>query len=609
MKSYVLKCYLCGKEHKETESVTACLQCGGTMETYIDYENVFKGLNLYNLKATPISALKYTAFYPIENLQNIVSLGEGGTPLVHAKNLGKKLGLKKLYLKNEGDNPTGCFKDRGTMVEVTKAKELNAKAICVASTGNMAASVTAYASSANIPCYVLVPEGTPIGKLAQTLSYGAKVIQIRGTYAQCTKLAAQMAKKYGYYLAGDYTFRSEGQKSQGYEIIEQLFWKSPDYIICPIGCGTNFHGIAKGITEFYKLGLIDKMPKLIGVQAKGCNSVYEAFKKKTNSYKVYEHPDTVAGAMAVGDPVDCPKILDDIRASKGIVIEVDDNEILQAQQEQSRLEGIFGEPASCSPLAAIKQLSKRNFFKTDDTIVCIITGNGLKDPKAPLKILAEPVSIEPDFQEIEKFIEQKMYALQRTSNDEKNNLIFEKSPSSEDQITKIIEKEFGMKPTKKVSNLVFQNAKSFAEKGKEIRKADLQYILEEALNEIYLDNKILEIKDFEVTTSLKKQAQSKVTGSAFGKTFVNEGNGVGPVDAIINAIQKATQLKDKLNIKLIDYEVEIDSRGVDAAVEVKMTLIDNKSNKVLATTSSPDVIVASVKAFEKGFNLLYAKSH
>ncbi|MFH1188176.1 MAG: pyridoxal-phosphate dependent enzyme, partial [bacterium] len=253
-KFYILKCVKCGAEFNENETATSCLKCGEALDVKYDLDYIKRRLNFYALKNSPLSALKYLAFYPILDFKGIVTLNEGGTPLHKAKNIGKKLGLNKLFIKVEGANPTGVFKDRGSLVELTKAKELNAKAVCCASTGNMAASVSAYAAAAGLPCYVLIPEGTPVGKLAQTLSYGARVIQVRGTYADCVRLCAEMAKKYNFYLAGDYVFRAEGQKSMAYEIIEQNFWKAPDFVIVPIGCGTNIAGIWKGFKEFYQLG-------------------------------------------------------------------------------------------------------------------------------------------------------------------------------------------------------------------------------------------------------------------------------------------------------------------------------------------------------------------
>ena len=606
MKFYHLKCFDCGQEHTQQESVTSCTSCGGPLETYYDYETIHGKLNMYALKNAPISAMKYVAFYPIDNFKNIISLQEGGTPLIHAKQLGNTLGLNNLYIKNEGMNPTGCFKDRGTLVEITKAKEMGAKAICLASTGNMAASCAAYASAAKIPCYVLVPEGTAIGKISQTLTFGARVIQVRGSYSDCAKLAEQMAKRFDYYLAGDYTFRTEGQKSQGYEIIEQLFWKAPDYVVCPIGCGTNFHAIYKGIKEFYDLGLIEKMPKLIGVQAEGANAVIRAFDKGDKDFVELEAVNTIAGAIAVASPLDGRKILHDMYETNGNAVSINDEELLKAQQDQAREEGVFAEPSGAGAVAAVKKLQDQGFFNEDDVIVCIATGNGLKDPKSPLKILPEPASVEPSFNEIERFIEQKLYAIKESGREERKKLIFSSTPTQQ-ELSKTIEEEFTITSTPEITKGVMEVVENFMEKGKEIKKTDLQYILEEVLDEISLKERKIEILDFEITTGLHKKAHAKVDVMAFGteQCFVSEG--AGPVDAVISALYEGLKENDTKEVRLIDYEVEIDSRSVDASVEVKMTLQDNQENKVISKTTSPDVIVASIRAYEKGFNLLYGK--
>jgi len=192
---YTLKCISCKMEYTEDQTVTNCLKCGSALDVDYDYEYIKGRLNLYALKNSPISARKYLDFYPIKNLNRLVTLDEGGTQLHKANNLGKHLGLKNLYIKEEGLNPTGVFKDRGSLVELTKAKEMGATAVCCASTGNMASSVSAYSAVANLPCYVFVPEGTPIGKLAQTLSYGGRVIQVRGTYADCVRLCEEASVK------------------------------------------------------------------------------------------------------------------------------------------------------------------------------------------------------------------------------------------------------------------------------------------------------------------------------------------------------------------------------------------------------------------------------
>src|SRR3989338_2308886 len=256
------------------------------------------------------------------DLGKIVTLNEGGTPLHYCRNLSKTYKIKNLYIKNEGANPTGVFKDRGTLVEITKALEMGAKAVCFASTGNMAASVSAYCTLAKIPCYVLVPEGTPIGKLAQTLSYGARIIQVRGTYSECAKLAETMSERYGFYLAGDYAFRLEGQKSQAYEIAEQLGWKAPDYLVCPVGVGTNLSAIWKGFTELKHLELIENLPKLIAVQPENCDVVCRAFHSKSKKLISIDKPNTVCSAVAVSMPFDGPKVLKALNESKGTSVSV-----------------------------------------------------------------------------------------------------------------------------------------------------------------------------------------------------------------------------------------------------------------------------------------------
>src|SRR3989339_123470 len=202
-KFYKLQCVSCKTDFDESQTVTTCLNCGDSLDVIYDYNRIKTRLNNFSLRKAPLSAMKYADFYPIMDFEKIVTLKEGGTPLYTTSNLAKKYKLKDVYVKNEGANPTGVFKDRGTLVEITKALEMNAKAICLASSGNMAASAAAYASLARIPCYVLVPEGTPIGKLSQSLTYGARVLQIRDTYSVCAKLAEEMAKKHKFYLAGD----------------------------------------------------------------------------------------------------------------------------------------------------------------------------------------------------------------------------------------------------------------------------------------------------------------------------------------------------------------------------------------------------------------------
>lgn len=604
---YTLKCISCGKEFHEKETCTTCLKCHNPLDVIYNYDFIKQRLNLYALKNSPISALKYLTFFPIINLEKIISLNEGGTPLHYCRNLSKEYKIPNLYIKNEGANPTGVFKDRGTLVEVTKALEMGAKSVCLASTGNMAASVAAYCSIAEIPCYVLVPEGTPIGKMAQALSYGARIIQVRGNYSDCAKLAEEMAKKHKFYLAGDYVFRLEGQKSQAYEIAEQLGWKAPDYVVCPIGCGTNLSAIWKGFVELKKLDLIKKLPKLIGVQPTGCNVVTQAFKTKKVQFKPLDKPDTICSAVAAGDPLDGKKVLKALYDSKGNVVEISDEDVLETEQVVAKKEAIFLEPSGALPMAAVKHLSAKKFFKKDDVVVCIGTGNGLKDPKSAVKIIPDPPTIDPDMKEVDSYLKYKLYNIQSEGIKNKRKLLWKKMPKT-DELKKIIRNEFGINLATTVLKSIHNSLEEYDKKGKVVTKQDLQNIIEEHLDEYDLKKKYLEILDFETRTSKFKEAEGWIKLRYGKKILEAEAKGVGTVDAIITALKKSIKKHDKLHIRLTDYAVEIFTGGVDASVKVVMTAVDKSGNRIIAQATSPDVIVASVNAFEKCYNFLYDKN-
>lgn len=604
---YQLKCVQCHKYWQEEQTTSHCLSCGGPLDAEYDYDYIKSRLNFYALKNAPISAAKYLNFYPLCDLNKLVTLNEGGTPLRKSKKIAKKLGLNKLYFKDETANPTGGFKDRGTMVEMTKAREMNAHAVITASTGNMAASVAAYASQAGIPAYIVVPEGTPLGKLAQTLAYGARVIQVRATYTECARLTEKIAEKYGFYLAGDYVFRGEGQKSQGYEIVEQLFWRAPDYVIAPIGCGTNLTAIYKGIKELFLLGFIDKMPKIVGVQPVGANVVVEAFKRRSRKMQTIIKPQTVASAVTVSMPLDGVKVLNAIYETKGYAVEVTDEETLAAEKELANDESIFVEPSAALPLAALRRLVKQKKIKKDNVVVCVATGNGLKDPVTMLKILPSPPSIEPKLSEVDNYLKMKLYNIQATLKKDKVEILWHKQPTKK-QVDQTIKKEFKLDLDKNYYQVLFQEVESFFQKGKAMVKSDLQHIIEDILKTVPDSKKLIKIDDFQVSTSKHKQAQAKVKVLILNKKIsMDEAEGVGPVDAIMRAVRIVIKKEKLMKYWLTDFDVKIDQRGTDATVEVSMSLRDEFENKVIATATSPDVIVASIDAFERGYNILYNK--
>jgi len=604
MKNYTLRCVKCESDWDPKETTSRCLKCGEALDVIYDYEAIKNRLNEYVLRHAPPSALKYLDFYPLENVKNIISLNEGGTPLHHAQKLGEKFGLKNFFIKDESANPTGVFKDRGSLVEITKAKDLNAKAIVVASTGNMAASVSAYAAKADIPCYVLVPENTPIGKLSQTLAYGARLLQIRGGYTEATKLAAQMAKDYDFYLAGDYAFRGEGQKSIAFEIIEQLNWQAPDAVIVPVGCGTNLSAIWKGFKEFHLLGLISTLPKIIAVQPEGCSTIVNAFLEKKHKAIFIAKPETIASAVGIGLPLDDLKCLRALRESKGTGLNLTDQEILEAEQNLAKTESIFVEPSAALSVAAIPHLLHKKIIKSSDVIVSVVTGAGLKDPRTILRVLPSPPVVEPTAYEIGRFLKFKLYNFRSAVEDDQTKKLWEKEPKPA-KLHTFIKKEFNIDLKKSHVAEVLNGIRGFKEKGKIITKKDLQSLVEDALRGLTKKENILTIEDFSIQVNKHERPQAEVKIKFFDQIFQSSSDGVGPVDAILSAIRKAIAKKDQLKITLTDYQVEVDSPGTDATVEIRMSMKDTKGNTATATATSPDVIVASINAFQKGYNILY----
>lgn len=603
---YELRCISCGQVAHEKDTSTRCPICRRPLDVRYDYAHIRSRLNRYSLKTSPVKALKYLDFYPLVNLDLVVSMNEGGTPLYRCTRLAERLGFRDLYIKNEGANPTGVFKDRGSLVELSKAKELGAKAVCVASTGNMAASVAAYASVAGLTCYVLVPEGTPSGKLAQALSYGARLLQVRGTYNDAARLTEEMSERHGFYLAGDYAFRVEGQKSQAFEIVEQLDWRPPAAVIVPMGCGTNIAAVWKGFKEFYELGLIDRLPRMVGVQAEGCAPILSAFQQGREHIEAVEKPYTVCSAVAAGDPTDGLKALAALRESGGCGVILSDAEILDAQQQLAHRESVFVEPAGAIPIAALSSLLTSGRVRADEVVVCLATGNGLKDPKAALRVLPSPATIEPTIAEVDKFLRLRLYEIRAAGAKDGNRGLFDHAPSQH-AVVETVRRELGVKLTADYAKRVTALVLDFVEKGKRITKADLQYIVEHVLKALSEPPPILAVEDFQITTSLKGKAAAKVWITFDGERVESEATGVGPVDAVVNALKSAAERRGKLFFELVDFQVEINSPGTDASVETSITMRDTKNNRVVATGTSPDVIVASVNAFVEGYNMLWSR--
>ena len=320
---------------------------------------------------------KYRKYLPVNENTPIISLCEGNTPLIKAKNFAKEIGLDaEIYFKYEGLNPTGSFKDRGMTMAVTKAVEDGSNAIICASTGNTSASAAAYAARAKIKCYVLIPDGhIAMGKLSQAIMYGAKVIAINGNFDAALDAVREISSKYPITLVNSVNpYRIEGQKTGAFEIVDALN-DAPDYHFIPVGNAGNITAYWKGYKEYYKDNKCTKLPKMMGIQASGAAPIVLGHK--------VENPETIATAIRIGNPASWEYALNAKNESSGTIDMVDDEEILSAYRLLAKTEGIFAEPGSIASIAGLIKLKDK--IKSGSKIVCILTGNGLKDPTTAIE--------------------------------------------------------------------------------------------------------------------------------------------------------------------------------------------------------------------------------
>lgn len=320
---------------------------------------------------------KYRKFLPVSENTKIISLCEGNTPLIKADNFAQAIGLKAdIYLKYEGLNPTGSFKDRGMTMAVTKAVEDGATAIICASTGNTSASAAAYAARAKIKCYVLIPDGhIAMGKLSQAMMYGAKVIAINGNFDEALSAVREISSKYPITLVNSVNpYRIEGQKTGAFEIVDALN-DAPDYHFIPVGNAGNITAYWKGYKEYFENKLSTKLPKMMGIQAAGAAPIVLGHK--------VENPETIATAIRIGNPASWKYAEAARDESKGTIDMVDDEEILEAYRLLARTEGVFAEPGSIASIAGLIKLKDQ--VKEGSKVVCILTGNGLKDPTTAIE--------------------------------------------------------------------------------------------------------------------------------------------------------------------------------------------------------------------------------
>ena len=337
----------------------------------------------------------YREYLPVTEKTPVITLLEGNTPLIPAENLAEKIGLEiNLFLKYEGLNPTGSFKDRGMTVAVSKAVEEGSKAVMCASTGNTSASAAAYAARAGITAVVLIPEGhIALGKLAQAMIEGAKVIAVRGNFDDALRLVRHITEHYPITLVNSINpNRIEGQKTASFEICDHLGGKAPDYHILPVGNAGNITAYWKGYQEYYQAGQSDRLPKMLGFQAAGAAPIILGHP--------VEKPETIATAIRIGNPASWKKAELARDQSGGLIDTVTDEQILEAYQMVARYEGIFCEPASAASVAGLIKLAQRGFFKKGQTAVCVLTGHGLKDPDRAIAVAQKPVTVKAEVEAV-----------------------------------------------------------------------------------------------------------------------------------------------------------------------------------------------------------------
>ena len=394
------RCVKCGKEYEATPNLTSC-ECSGILDIIYDYNYIKTKLTKETLanRRNP-TMWRYRELLPIEESTPDTELRVGWSPLYEAPRLAKRLGLKQLWIKDDGVNPTASLKDRASAMAVAKAREAGAEVIACSSTGNAASSLAGNAAAAGLKTYIFVPSRAPKGKVAQLMSFGATVISVQGSYEDTFELSKAAIERWGWYNrnAAINPYLSEGKKTVGLEILEQLGWQVPDYIAISVGDGCTIAGLWKGLKDLYAIGFIDRLPKLISAQAAGCYPINRAVETGEPWRPMEEN--TLADSIAVGVPRNADKAIAAIRESGGLTVEVTDREIMDAQKLLGETCGVFGEPAGVTGTAGVRKLLEQGRLPADSSVVSVVTGNGLKDVANAIAARGEPISVPAEMKKL-----------------------------------------------------------------------------------------------------------------------------------------------------------------------------------------------------------------
>lgn len=410
-----LKCLVCGKIYRPDELDYVCPDHGdeGVLDVIYDYEFIKRKFSKESLlKSNDRSIWRYRPLLPVDPRVAVPGLSIGWTPLYTAQRLSGDLGLKNVWVKDDGRQPTASFKDRASAIAVVKAQEKGAQIITTASTGNAAAALSGLCASLQQANVIFVPETAPQAKIAQLLVFGSRVFLVKGTYDDAFELCLKATRAYGWYNrnSGFNPYMTEGKKTAAFEICEQMDWQAPDCIFVSVGDGCIIGGLHKGLKDLQALGWIDKMPKLMGVQAAGSNYLYEAWKNKEDILtKKPINAQTVADSISAGLPRDRIKALKAVTETGGAFICVEDNDILDAIPELARNTGVFAEPAGAAAYAGLVKAVDQQQLSGDETIVVLNTGNGLKDIAGAMQAVeqvgTQPFRVAPDIKVLQQVVD------------------------------------------------------------------------------------------------------------------------------------------------------------------------------------------------------------
>jgi len=409
-----LKCLICGKTYSPDEIDYVCPDHGneGILDAQYDYDLIDRRISQGDLlHSTDYTIWRYKPLLPVKPDAPVPPLTVGWTPLYRVERLAGELGLKHLWVKDDGRLPTASFKDRASAIAVVKGQEKGARIITTASTGNAGAALSGLCASVKQPNVIFVPESAPQAKIAQLLTFGSTVLLVRGTYDDAFELCLQAAREYAWYNrnTGYNPYMSEGKKTVSYEICEQLSWLAPDRIFVSVGDGCIIGGVHKGLKDLLALGWIDRMPKLMGVQAEGSAYLYQAWQKGED---VLTKPpivaQTVADSISAGLPRDRLKAMAAVKETSGAYLAVTDEEILAAVPALARGCGVFAEPAGAAAYAGLLKAINEGLISRDERIVVINTGNGLKDVSSAMKAVEQvgtrPYCVAPDMDDLKRVL-------------------------------------------------------------------------------------------------------------------------------------------------------------------------------------------------------------